>query len=426
MKELQSKNQDVINQSGEYLPADVSQSNPTKKKPKSKWFPLILGISFLIILFFGLQLGRQWYDSLIARIDHLQKVHPDESKIVSNISPQIKPQIHFSYRSQNGQTYRVLVDADHYSDFVQQQITFFEEQRKQLQIDAQQRLKDNLTPIFQQMQQRIPQFADWYFAYLTTYDLLLKATSSVVQHSLSTEAQNLSDAVSYDLQKYFQQHYEKIILQPEINDPLLQTLYQSQLKVTYLQWLESLAIVQDKFQLFVSQQTTHLQDIPYKTTLELDWKSHLNKINFANYQKSGVETWRGLLFATGGGITGKAVGGALAKGIAAKAAETTLFSKLASPFAAKALTIGGSGAVGALGGPVGAFVGIVGGIGIDYLLNEGISLMQRDAFIVDTNIALQSTKTTWEEILQDSLNKTIDVWFNDSIQLLPKYEATQK
>ncbi|MEY3219475.1 MAG: hypothetical protein RIT27_832 [Pseudomonadota bacterium] len=422
MNNLPHDKQIVIEKEGDYFPANSSDKNPPTNKPKRKWFPLVLGLSFLIILFFGLQLGRQWYDSLMARLDHLQKVHPDESKIVNPIKPQIKPQVQLSSRFQNGQTYRVLVDAEKYSNFVQQQIAFFEEQRQQLQIKTQQKLKADLAPIFQQMQQRIPLFADWYFAYLTTYDLLLKATSSVVQHSLSSEAQNLSGAISYDLQRYFQQHYEQIILQPEINDPLLQTLYQTQLKTAYLQWLESLAMVQDKFQLFVSQQTTHLQDVSQKVSLELDWKSHLNKINFANYQKSGAETWRGLLFATGGGVTGKAVGSALAKGIAAKTAETTLFSKLASPFAAKALTIGGSGAIGSLGGPIGALAGVLGGIGIDYLLNEGIGLMQRDAFIHDTDIALQSTKATWAQILNDSLNQTIQIWFDDSIQLLPKYE----
>jgi hypothetical protein len=420
MKDLINQNQEVVKKEGDYLPAETS---PSIKRAKNKWFLLIVGISLLVVLFFGLQLGRQWIDSLMARWDAEKKVHVDQTKIISQTKPQIKPTIQFLSRFQDGQTYRVLIDAEKYSDFVQQQIIFLEQTHAQLQNNIQQSLKDQLAPVFQGMQQRIPRFADWYFSYLTTYDLLLKATMSVAQHSFSSGAQSLSDAVAYDLQKYFQQHYEKIVLQPEINDPLLQTLYQNQLKLAHSQWLETLAVVQDKFQVFVSQQTSHLKNTATQTTLELDWRNHLNKINIIDYQKSSVEAWRGVLLAAGGGATGKAAGSLIAKGIAA---ETALFSKLASPFAAKALTIGGTGAIGALGGPIGAVVGIAGGVGIDYLFNEGIALMQHDEFIHDSEKALHSTKTTWEQVLNNALNKTIQIWFDDSIQLLPKYETTQK
>lgn len=420
MNNLIKQNQEITTKKGEHLPAEFP---PSVNRAKSKWFLFIVGISLLIVLFFGLQLGRQWIDSLMARWDAEKQVHVDQTKIISQLKPQVSPSIQLVSRFQNGQIYRVLIDAEQYSNFVQQHIHFLEQRRKQLQLNITQSLKSDLIMAFQEMQQRIPRFADWYFSYSTTYDLLLKASLSVVQHSLSSEAQSLTNAVVYDLQKYFQQHYERIVLQPEIYDPLLQNIYLEHLKSAHLQWLETLVSVQDKFQVFVSQQTTHIEDNTNQTTLELDWRNHLNKINIANYQKSGIEAWRGILLASGGGVTGKAIGSLVAKGIAA---ETALFSKLASPFAAKALTIGGTGAIGALGGPVGAAVGIVGGIGIDYLFNEGLALMQRDEFIHDSEVALHSTKATWEQLLQKSLHDTIQIWFDDSIQLLPKYEATQK
>jgi hypothetical protein len=420
MNDLNKLNQEVIKKEGEYLPVELT---PPVKRARNKWFLLIMGISLLIVLFFGLQMGRQWIDSLFARLDFEKKVHTDQSKVNDPIKPQIKPTIELLSRFQDGQTYRVLIDAEKYSLFVQQQIQILEQSRIHLQTESQQVLKEQLSVVFRDMQKRIPRFADWYFSYLTTYDLLIKATVSVAQHSLSSEMQSLSDAVAYDLQKYFQQHYEKIILQPEINDPRFQHLYQQQLKLAHLKWLETLATVHDKFQNFVSQQTAHLQNNSTHTTLELDWRNHLNKINIANYQKSSAEAWRGALLAAGGGVGGKAAGSLIAKGIAAEAA---LFSKLAAPFATKALAIGGGGAIGALGGPIGAVVGIAGGIGVDYLLNEGIALMQYDEFISDSELALHSTKTTWEQLLQKSLHDTIQIWFDDSIQLLPKYETTQK
>jgi hypothetical protein len=420
MKDLTKQNQDVITKDGEHLPVELTSS---VYKSKNKWFLLIMWMSLLVILFFGLQLGRQWFDSLMARWDAEKKVHVDQTKVISQLKPQVSPTIQLVSRFKNGQAYRVLIDAEQYSNFVQQQIIFLEQRRKQLQINMKESLKSDLIMAFQEMQYRIPRFADWYFSYLTTYDLLLKASLSVVQHSLSSEAQSLTNAVVYDLQQYFQQHYERIVLQPEIYDPLLQNIFVEHLKSAHLQWLEALVNVQDKFQVFVSQQTSHIKDNANQTTLELDWHNHLNKINIASYQKSGIEAWRGILLAAGGGVTGKAAGSLIAKGIAA---ETALFSKLAAPFATKALAIGGSGAVGALGGPLGAAIGIASGIGIDYLFNEGLALMQRDEFIKDSEAALRSTKATWEQLLQKSLYDTIQIWFDDSIQLLPKYETTQK
>jgi len=50
--------------------------------------------------------------------------------------------------------------------------------------------------------------------------------------------------------------------------------------------------------------------------------------------------------------------------------------------------------------------------------------MQRDEFIDNTNTALQSSRTIWEKALQESMVQTIQIWFDDSIQLLPRYDKT--
>jgi len=352
-KELQEPESTVV-LAGECLPP----APPALVKPTSnKWRFLIIGLSVLVLLFFGLQLGRQWYDSLMARLDAAQAVHSDQSKVNIAVKTEIKPTIQLVTHYQNGETYRVLVDAEQYSKFVTENFAELEQLRKQLQAQARQTLTEKLDSIFHTMQQRIPNFADWYFAYSTTYELLLKAVTSATKNTFSTGAQSLSDAVAYDLQKVIQQQYDKIILQPEITHPAIEAAYREQLKQVHLHWLESLTKVEEKFQVFVKQQTTHVENTASQATLELDWKSNLNKINFANYQKNGTEAWQGALLAAGGGLTGKVIGGAVAKGIAANV-ESGLISKLASPFIAKALTIAGGGAVGAIGGPLGVVVGI--------------------------------------------------------------------
>jgi len=58
------------------------------------------------------------------------------------------------------------------------------------------------------------------------------------------------------------------------------------------------------------------------------------------------------------------------------------------------------------------------------VINKGVALMQRDEFIDNTNTALQSSRTIWEKALQESMVQTIQIWFDDSIQLLPRYDKT--
>lgn len=380
----------------------------------------------LILTFITLVVGRQWVESLQKKND--AETINDQSKAPIP-KPDIKPTIPIIITYEDGKKDTVIADPDQYSNFIKETFNFLKETRQQLQTQMRQSLHENIDDVFQRAVERVPLFADWYFGYWTTYALLKKAIESAVQHTFSIEAQSLSDAVSYDLRKYLQERYTTIILQPEINEPRLQKVYREQLKSIHLQWLNSLVKVSAKFQVFVEQQTTHIKQntqVVSKPSLVLDWKSSFNKINIIDYHRSGIEVWKTAGLTAGGALAGKAIGSAAAKAAAAKAAETALLSKLASPFVAKAVAIGGMGAIGTIGGPLGTVAGFIGGIGIDYLLNEGIASLQRDEFIKDTKTALQSTQDAWEELMLESLNKTIQVWFDDSIQLLPKFETTQK
>jgi hypothetical protein len=67
-------------------------------------------------------------------------------------------------------------------------------------------------------------------------------------------------------------------------------------------------------------------------------------------------------------------------------------------------------------------VGALGGLGIDYAINEGLELTQRETFVADVQDALTTTQVGWQKIMQQSLQEAINVWLNDTIQLLPRYE----
>ena len=90
-----------------------------RAKPRRRLLsPLVLALSLLLFLVFGLTLGRQWYDSLLARLDYGQLVHRDESRLDSGVHTQVPPRVALTYRERDGESVRVLVDAARYSAFV--------------------------------------------------------------------------------------------------------------------------------------------------------------------------------------------------------------------------------------------------------------------------------------------------------------------
>jgi len=423
----------VETKTGDYIPAlEVNPPPPPKIRRKRgclfRLFSSILWMFIIIVLvFLALMFGRQWYDSLLVHIDYNKAVHSDESVVKTGIHSQVRPTVTLVYKNQNGKQVRVIADAQDYSDFVNEQTAHLDKERTQLLTLTDKQLHDALTTVFDGMRQRIDRFADWYFAYTTTYKILWEATTSATRHTLSAEATTISEAVSYDLEKYLHKHYENIVLRPEVTDPQLQTTYRTILQAAHKNYVNVLSKMQTDFQAFVSKYTTHL-DRPSteNTVLSLDWDSQFNKINMAEYEKGPKGAVMGAALAAGGAATGKVVAGAVGKGLAetaiAGAASKGIFAKLSAPFVSKAVLAGTGGAVGTLGGPIGTAIGLLGGLGIDYLINEGMELTQRDTFITDVDQAVVATQKEWEKQMLHALHEGINIWMDDTIQLLPRYQ----
>jgi Na+-translocating ferredoxin:NAD+ oxidoreductase RnfG subunit len=378
---------------------------------------LLMSLLLAVLVFAGLLFGRQWYDSLLLRIDYNRPAHTDQSKIASGIQSQVKPQVALVYENRDGQLIRTLADAEAYSEFVRAQINVFEQARAKLRQQAEASLQASLDEIFQDMRGRVDRFADWYFGYDTTYKILWEAVQSAARHALSpAESVSIQDGVAYDVERYLQQHYESLVLRPEINDPRLAEAYRRALTDAHNGYLTALAAMQADFQVFVARHTTHTE-IPAGVQMELDWHSQFNKMQVADYQKGSIEALRGAGLTLAGGAMGKAVAGKAVGGAAGKG----VLAKLSAPFVSKAVSASAGGAAGAVGGPLGTGIGAGIGLAVDYLINEGLELAQRDDFIVDANDALDATRSEWESQFAASLRDSVDVWINDSIQLLPQY-----
>ncbi len=387
--------------------------------------PFLWAVMGGVFVLLALTFGRQWYDSVLHQLDFDKKVHPDQSNITSNIHSQVNGDITLISQNKDGKIVKIIANTEDFSEFVKRHAENLERSRQNVTEQTDQQLAREISLIFNNLHERIPRYADWYFAYTTTYKILWEATTSASRHVVSSGPMPLNDAVAYDVEKYLQQHYETIVLRPEITDVQLKQLYENILYNAHQGYISVLSVMQADFQVLVKKYTTHL-DAPENAQLVLDWKSQFNKISMADYEKgvTGAAVSGGL--AVGGAMAGKAVGGIVGKGMSAKVVASSatkgLFTKLGAPFVTKAVAVGAGGAAGALGGPVGVAIGAGVGLGIDYLISEGVELVQREKFLGDVKEALDTTQQAWQRDIQKSFHQAIDIWFEDSIQLLAKYE----
>jgi len=143
-------------------------------------------------------------------------------------------------------------------------------------------------------------------------------------------------------------------------------------------------------------------------------------VRIASDANSTLGAFRGIALTTLSAMAGKALGSQVGLAVA---------SRLSLPFVERALlavTGGTTGGVsGSLGGPVGATVGVVVGAGVglatDWLIQQGIELLSRDAFEAEVQTALESTQQEWRLKLLPSLLSAVDIWIEDTIQLLPRF-----
>ncbi len=425
---MKSKKTLIIDDNVQYIPAAPQYKAPKRRGCLFGIFSSFMWMfTFIVFVFFALTFGRQWYDSLLARLDLNKSVHYDQSIIETGVTAQITPTVTLVYENKDGKKVRVIADAQQYSTFVNQQVAYIEKERANLVAIKNQELNKELVKIFDRMKTRVDRFADWYFNYTTTYKILWEATTSAAKHTFSAEAISTSDAVSLDVEKYLHKHYTNIVLRPELTDPKLQFAYRFTLKQIHEHYVNVLSKMDKNFQVFISKYTNHL-DMPVtdNTVLTLDWKSQMQKFNIAEYEKGPKEAVVSGALVAGGAIAVKTLGAATAgKGatVITSAASKGIFAKLSAPFVSKAILAGAGGAAGTLAGPVGTIVGALGGLGIDYLINEGVELTQRESFVNDVKDALSATQTEWEKQIETALDKAIDIWMNDTIQLLPRYEA---
>lgn len=398
---------------------------------------IFMGTGGAVILTYG---TRKYREQIFKGREEGAIVHHDKTIAKIPIQSQVPATIQIIHPvgdTEEGKTSIAIVDKQKYNEFVVNGISALDKSRYQMQIYASGILSERLDKCFEPVKERVDKFADWYFAYSTSFKLIRHATSSLARHSVNfTDRKTLSEAVTFDLDNYLAKQYERIVLRPEITDTEIQAAYLECVKDIHTQFVETINKMEGDMIELLARETNHLDDPTTnrkngngnkngggedaKVLLRLDWATQLQKIKNvpANFEKTPELT---VALSASGALIGKTVGTAVAgKAAAGTAGSKIVGGKLASPFVAKVVSAGTGGLVGSLGGPIGTIFGAAMGIGIDYTTNAGIELMQREEFVKDVKNMVNATKKEYIMCLERELHRVAGVWIEDAMQILPK------
>jgi len=337
------------------------------------------------------------------------------------------------------------VDTDKFASFCTKQRSILENSKKQSKEASAQALDRELENALSDAKSRISNFANWYFAYKTTYTLLGVAFTSAAKHALTFKSeQTLSEAITRDIQCHIQRKYEALVLRPAITNPKIQRALVRSFKIAHGNYLDAISELDASVASFIQQEgrkkqydkNNSLVTSPPRSedvVVDMDWSTQLQKVEHLplTFEKNPEFT---IAVVGAGAAAGKVVGGAA---IGSATAAKILTSKLAAPFATKAAsatlakaattttTTAAAAATGAaVAGPIGALAaGAAIGLGVDVTLNKGVALMQQSSFEEDVSESLDAMKMEWMDVLLVELENVQDLWFDYADALLVPYDG---
>lgn len=382
-------------------------------QPYSQWrtfrFWILVGV-LLLATSHGI-----WHPTQSPSWDH--SIHPDQTTIAIP-QHQVDQRIVLVYQKDgDGKLVRVLADPDRYSAMIHDQVAKLETARLTIREQVKIQLTNDLDELFEEVRQRSPLLSDYYFSYSTHFDLFLTALTAAIDH---LGEDHFQEQVSRDVEAVIQNQYERIVLQPEILNAEIEMIYAQAVQNAHQSYLQVIAKFESEFQQFLAQQTTYLERDNYsRPEIRLDFVTQIRKLR--RMPMPEVNVLRSLMLTTMGGLAGKGIGIQVG---------SLLATRLALPFTQRALMIVGSGTVGAsagipggplgsaLGGALGVVIGAATGVVLDMAIQKGIETFDRPQFEEEVRTAINSTQTQWLDKLLESLLKSVDVKFDDTIQLV--------
>ena len=386
--------------------------------------PIGMAIGIVLIAYAIVSLGSTFYRSYHRHLDHTAAVHPDKSVFDIFFGAKSLPPdaVDLIIKDVDGNLRRVVASKSEADKFVNDTILMLEDERARIKQAAHEDFDRSFALAFQDREQAISGYADWFFEWKRSYVVLKETISSGIARFFEVgKYESVTEAVEADVKEYFLKNYKDQVLKPELRDLTITKGVEQAARHAHDSYRRVVANGDMRLQLFLAQHTSHLEDIPPATpmtSVKLDWDAQKWKAPTYLMQDRAFDGIAGIGAAAAGGTVGAlALGPAINKVLAqsfgqlSRRVATSLGTRLA--FAQQGAVAGT--VVQPMGGQVvGAAIGVAIGAAVDYLSNEASEAINRETFIQANEQALDATIATWKSGLAANLDTAIDKWFDDA------------
>ncbi|MEM7399514.1 MAG: hypothetical protein AAGF09_00585 [Pseudomonadota bacterium] len=386
--------------------------------------PIGMAIGLILIAYAVLSLGTTYYRSYYRHLDHTAAVHPDTSlfdifKPAKSLPPDA---VDLVVRDVDGKLHKLVVGQSEADKFVNDTILMLDGERARIKQRAHEDLARSFDLAFQDRDEAIAAYADWFFEWKRSYIVLKETVASAVGRFFETgKYESLGEAIEADVEEYFLKNYTDQVLKPELRDQTITKGVEQAVRHAHDSYRRVIANTDMRLQLFLAQHTSNMEDIPETTSMtnvKLDWDAQKWKAPTYLMEDRAYDGIVGVGAAAAGGTVG-----ALTLGRAINAISARSFGQMSTRLATSLATRAGPALQGAavgtvvepVGGQViGAAVGVAIGIAIDYFVNEASEAINRESFVAANEEALDATIATWQLGLDKSVDEAIDRWFDDA------------
>ncbi|HZJ12484.1 MAG TPA: hypothetical protein VFD26_07520 [Methyloceanibacter sp.] len=386
--------------------------------------PIGTAIGLVLVAYALLSLGTTFYRSYYRHLDHTAAIHADKSMFDIFFGDRTLPPdaVDLVVKDVDGTLHKVVASKSEADAFVNATILMLDDERARIKQAAHQDLDRSFALAFQDREQTISAYADWFFAWKRSYVVLKETISSAVTRFFETgKYESVTEAIEADVKEYFLRNYKEQVLKPEIRDETISKGVEQAVRHAHDSYRRVIANGDMRLQLFLAKHTSHLEDIPATTSMTniaLDWDAQKWKAPVYLMEDRAFDGVVGVGTAAAGGTVGALALGPAINGVLARSFGG-LSQRVATSLGTRIAYAEGGAVAGTfvqpMGGQVvGAAIGVLIGTVADYLANEANEAINRESFVAANEEALDATIGAWKSGLEDSVDTAIDKWFDDA------------
>ena len=185
-----------------------------------------IGISLALVLsaYALLSLGTTFWRSYQRHLDHTAAVHADNSvlDILFGTSDLPSDPVDLVVKDVDGTLHKVVASKSEADKFVNDTILMLDDERAQIKKAAHDDLDRAFAQAFQDREQAVSSYADWFFEWKRSYVVLKESlTSAVTRFFEAGKYESLTEAIEADVKDYFLRNYKEQVLKPELRDQII-------------------------------------------------------------------------------------------------------------------------------------------------------------------------------------------------------------